>query len=37
MAQIIPAIYTGDYDEFNTEDEVIELLMKGNLKEDAKQ
>lgn len=29
--------YTGDYDKFNTEDEVIELLMKGNWKEDAKQ
>ncbi|MCD7740854.1 MAG: DUF3795 domain-containing protein [Ruminococcus sp.] len=37
LYQSDPVNYTGDYDGFNTEDEVIELLMKGNLKEDAKQ
>lgn len=37
LYQSDPVNYTGDYDSFNTEDAVIELLMKGNLKEDAKQ
>ena len=37
LYQSDPVNYTGDYDNFNTEDAVIELLMKGNLKEDAKQ
>lgn len=29
--------YTGDYDNFNTEDEVMELLTKGKKKNYAKQ